>query len=139
MIGAGLSSAGKLVGSTVAHALSQGLITGISGGDALSSMMAAGIGDLSGAGLGLFGNDYVTLGGSVLVGGATSSMSGGCFWDGIRDVAIAVGLNHLMHDIPEEPIGKLTKLDDKLVQKELKALGWDHGDKKFGGRNDVFL
>lgn len=100
--GALLSKGEQIMGSAFLHAAAS-FGTGVIGGsNPMSSMLSGGLGDLAGAGLGTFGNDYVTLGGSVLVGGATSSLSGGSFWDGVRDAAIAVGLNQLMHNIGEK-------------------------------------
>jgi|GEM_PF-3286275 len=70
----------------------------------------SGLSSLTYTGLQVFGNDYVTLGGGILVGGVVSNLSGGSFWDGIRDAAIAVGLNRLIHE--DNSGGKKNK--DKL-------------------------
>jgi len=85
-------------------------------------------------GLGTFGNDYVAMGGAMLVGGATASLSGGRFWDGVRDAAIAVGLNQLMHDGGK----KLSKVSNSII-KQLKELGWNNKDKPLGGKQDIWI
>ena len=80
------------------HGISQGIIQGVSGGNAEQSFVTAAISSLAGSGFSMTGSLGRSIPGQSLfgavMGGAVSNMQGGNFWEGAA-IGLTVGLlNH---------------------------------------------
>ncbi len=125
---------GKVVFQTVAHGTIGGFMSGYSGGAFGTGFLSGAFGSLAGAGA----NELMAgasngmlavgiVGSGALIGGITSELSGGSFWDGARNGAISAGLNHAAHAIYRNAILKdLTRQFNKqleIMRKTFTELG----------------
>lgn len=103
------------------HGISQGCITGISGGDLgqgfLSGMVSSAVSSIAGglnAAVKLKGiaSDISTMLFGSASGGLSSKLMGGNFWQGAATGLTVSALNHTMHKIQE--VRFLTKLEKEL-------------------------
>ena len=106
-----LPIAEKIVAGAFMHGTSQGIMTGIQGGDPLSafvsgavSSIAAGLwstggaeGKWQGVGGAWAKSDFGTLAFGTFAGGAGAKLSGGNFWQGAVTGLVVSGLNHVTH------------------------------------------
>jgi RHS repeat-associated protein len=106
-----LPIAEKIVAGAFMHGTSQGIMTGIQGGDPLSafvsgavSSIAAGLwstggaeGKWQGVGGAWAKSDFGTLAFGTFAGGAGAQLSGGNFWQGAVTGLVVSGLNHVAH------------------------------------------
>lgn len=99
-----MSGFGKIAFQTVGHAYLGGFSSAASGGDFLSGMASGALGSLAAAGTGALlnnANEFWDATGTIasgsIMGGVSSEISGGKFWDGFRNGAISSGLNHAAH------------------------------------------
>ncbi|WP_128331106.1 FG-GAP-like repeat-containing protein [Apibacter sp. HY039] len=115
------------------HAISQGVIVGISGGDVLSGMSSGGISSLVASAVGLGGaaagingsKTFGTLFFGTLSGGFGSALTGGNFWQGAATGLVVSGLNHAMHtDSPDNGYEK----DENGGYKQINNNGGDSMD-----------
>src|SRR5690606_3505529 len=87
------------------HGASAGMMSGMSTGDFWSGFVVGGVSSGVASGIGATGisNQYwmagAQIGGSTIVGGASSVLAGGNFWDGARQGFITAALNHVAHEI----------------------------------------
>lgn len=125
-----------------AHGLAQGGIAELSGGDFLSGFASGAIGSLAGSGWssskwGFASSELGIVAFSAVSGGVGAELSGGSFWRGAVTAATITGLNHLAHNVLDQPKPKSHKQYKQLSKGEvndLKRRGiWDHSDKGNGG------
>src|SRR5690606_4249587 len=85
--------------------LLHGASAGMSSGDFWSGFVVGGVSSGVASGIGATGisNQYwmagAQIGGATIVGGASSVLAGGNFWDGARQGFITAALNHVAHGI----------------------------------------
>ena len=85
------------------HGASAGMMSGMSTGDFWSGFVVGGVSSGVASGIGATGisNQYwmagAQIGGATIVGGASSVLAGGNFWDGARQGFITATLNHVAH------------------------------------------
>ncbi|MGC4129866.1 MAG: hypothetical protein QM564_10030 [Bergeyella sp.] len=104
------------------HAISQGVLGLMQGGDFVSSAISGFAGSLGASGwnsvMGTSGGAMIAFG--ALSGGIASELSGGNFWQGAITGGIVAGLNHAMHQIggpgDDELIKKLTPEQRKQLE-----------------------
>jgi len=118
-----LGNVGSAVTQALAHGLAQGLLAVVQGGDLSQAGMAATTAFVtSGLMSGLTkAAPSVTnsLAGSMVIGGAiggiTSELSGGNFWQGVAIGAIVAGMNHSLHSIntKSEMVNIIERADHK--------------------------
>lgn len=102
------STLGRVATQTVAHGFLGGTMNVLSGGDFWSGMASGALGSLAAWGTGSlldgsskFWNATGTIASGSLMGGVGAEISGGNFWEGVRNGAISSGLNHAAHSIQQ--------------------------------------
>ncbi len=96
---------------TAAHGLLGGSMSAFGGGNFGSGFLSGAFGSLAAAGTGALLQNASSgiqaagmIGSGALSGGIGSEISGGSFWDGVRNGAISAGLNHVAHIIQDKMI-----------------------------------
>lgn len=120
---------------------SEGYIFGLTSGNGTAGFLSSASSSLVGSALSMYGKTSLFLNSVAfgyaaagITGGVSSKIAGGNFWEGARNGVITEGLNHLLHDHPVKPnLQKANNLIDKL-----KEAGWDHSDKDFGSKFDLW-
>jgi hypothetical protein len=124
-----LGEASFLVQS-LAHGVSQGVLSVMQGSDFLSGAAAGFLGSLGATGwssvLGTSGGAMIAFG--ALAGGVGAELTGGNFWQGAITGGIVAGLNHAMHsrgrtDERDNPPGKKNANKIKQGAKISKEIG----------------
>ena len=154
-----LPIAEKIVAGAFMHGTSQGIMTGIQGGDPLSafvsgavSSIAAGLwstGGVEGKWQGVGGSwaksDFGTLAFGTFAGGAGAQLSGGNFWQGAVTGLMVSGLNHVLHQIGSEGDGEdppKYKYKNKFYEDKAKLYGdilLDQAAEQFGIKDILAL
>jgi hypothetical protein len=114
-----LTGFGKVAFQTLAHAHLGGVMSVANGGSYGIGALSGGLGSLAASGMGSllknasnFWQGAGIIGSGAMMGGVSSTMAGGNFWDGFRNGAISSSLNHAMH-------GYADKLQQKITIKSL--------------------
>jgi hypothetical protein len=87
------------IGRAVSHGMSNGMMTGIQGGDFWTGFASGGLGSLAGSAFMVYGGSLAnsTLGNyafSGFAGGVGAELTGGDFWQGAAIGLMTAGLNH---------------------------------------------
>ena len=100
------------------HGISQGIIQGVSGGNAEQSFVSAAISSIAGSGFSMTGSFGKSIVGQSLfasvAGGLTSHFQGGNFWEGAA-IGLTVGLlNHAGKKLGEAIDNKMGEINDTV-------------------------
>ena len=93
------------------HAISQGVLGLVQGGNFVSSAVSGFAGSLGASAFGAVAGDFAnstvgTVAFGALSGGIGAELSGGNFWEGAVIGGIVAGLNHAMHKMEQKSIAK---------------------------------
>ncbi|OWP82982.1 hypothetical protein BWK59_12960 [Flavobacterium davisii] len=115
--------AGLAVVQAGAHAVTQGVLSSVQGGNFWSAALSGAFGSLGASAFGAIGGDFAkstvgTITFGAISGGVGAELSGGNFWQGVVIGGIVVGLNHAMHNaLDEGPEGEGPKPKKYSVRK----------------------
>jgi len=139
-----MTGIGKVAFQTAAHAYIGGMMSEMNGGSFGTGALSGAFGSLAAYGTSSLlsnANEVLMAGGTILsgaaIGGLSSEIEGGSFWDGARNGAISATLNHVAHMLEEEG-GRNPKQDKPLTKEDIKNLekqGFNHRDKSLNGKN----
>jgi hypothetical protein len=125
-----LPIAEKIVAGAFMHGTSQGIMTGIQGGDPLSAFVSGAVSSIAtglwstggaegkwqGVGGAWAKSDFGTLAFGTFAGGAGAQLSGGNFWQGAVTGLMVSGLNHVAHKRQMQELGNATiDVTDEIV------------------------
>jgi RHS repeat-associated protein len=107
------------------HGLSNGIISGVAGGNFESGFLSGALGSLAGSGFqSVFGNGAVgTYAFSGLAGGVGAELSGGDFWQGAAIGLMNAGLNHLQQGVQNKFFDSQLKKMYKIYEQSVKDSG----------------
>ncbi|OWP82665.1 hypothetical protein BWK59_14655 [Flavobacterium davisii] len=111
--------AGLAVVQAGAHAVTQGVLSSVQGGNFWSAALSGAFGSLGASAFGAIGGDFAksTLGTitfGAISGGVGAELSGGNFWQGVVIGGMVAGLNHVLHQI--DPPGKKGRVTPTLEE-----------------------
>ncbi|WP_337084789.1 RHS repeat-associated core domain-containing protein [Elizabethkingia anophelis] len=105
------------------HAISQGVLALVQGGDFAQSFSAGALGSLGASSFSAIAGDFASsaigaIAFGALAGGIGAELSGGNFWQGAFIGGVVAGLNHSAHkDYGPKPKPKVSKKQPSLIEK----------------------